>query len=637
MSVIFSFQPELLKLFTENKDITDVSVHGSNVLRFASGMSEEIGRFLLHNGDLGGHEGKLPIAVWDNAFVAVIRENEKIAADLFHHVPPVTNIRIRKINIVVLNTREWHLQQCDMQSLSQAVMHKKLPQLKTLDLRHNTLTSFLKDLFGGTNHPGFPSLELLDLEKTHLNQEDVESLAEAVRAGKLPHLNELDLRQNTLTGFLKDLFGGTNHSGFPSLEMLYLDCTGLNREDVESLAKAVRAEKLPQLKVLNQSDNTLTGYLKDLFGGTNHPGFPSLEILYLEKTHLNQEDVKSLAEAVRAGKLPQLKVLNQSDNTLTGYLKDLFGGTNHPGFPSLEILYLEKTHLNQEDVKSLAEALRAGKLPQLKGLDLWKNTLTSFLKDLFGGTNHPGFPSLEKLALADTYLNQEDVESLSEAVRVGKLPQLKKLILRNNTLTGCLKDMLGGPDHPGFPHLENLKLARAHLNQVDVESMSEAIRDGKLPQLKKLILRNNTLTGCLKDMFGGPDHPEFPSLELLHLLNTDLNQEDVESLGAAVGAGKLPQLKELDVSCITLTGLEHYIGKLIAALDVQHEKVLSEKGVRSGEGEDGGTEVKDLSPVGGADQGDRLRLRVQSTGLSDEFWQKCRDKYPHVRINHTWF
>lgn len=47
------------------------------------------------------------------------------------------------------------------------------------------------------------------------------------------------------------------------------------------------------------------------------------------------------------------------------------------------------------------------------------------------GHNHPGFPSLALLDLLFTQLNQEDVKSLSKAIRVGKLPQLRWLCLSN--------------------------------------------------------------------------------------------------------------------------------------------------------------------------------------------------------------
>ncbi len=199
-----------------------------------------------------------------------------------------------------------------------------------------------------------------------------------------------------------------------------------------------------------------------------------------------------------------------------------------------------------------------------------------------------------------THLNQEDLESLHEAVRSEKLPKLKILDLSHSILTSFLKDLLGGPNHPGFPSLEILDLLDTHLNQEDVESLGEAVRVGKLPQLKMLELWGNTLTGCLKDIFGGPNHPGFPSLEVLDLRKTHLNREDVESLSEAVWAGKLPQLKVLNLDCNDLSHMEREVDDLIAACDVHCEKWVE--------------------------------LQLRGTGQSQEFRQGCRDKYCRVEI-----
>ncbi len=644
------------------------------MLRFASGMSEEIGRFLLQNGDLGGEEGTLPIYVWEEDILDAMRENE---LHLCHHVPTVTTVFIYS---------GAKLQQCDLQSLSKAVHHNKLPLLQSLAIG-NTLTGWLKDLFGGPNHPGFPSLEKLWLGDTHLNREDVESLSEAVRAGKLPQLKDLNLEQTTLTGYLKDLFGGPNHHGFLSLEKLNLCATHLNQEDMESLceavgagkllnlkeldltycalngysknllvgpnhpgfssleklklygiclnqqdvkslSEAVGAEKLPQLKKLDLQYSRITGFMKDLFGGPGHPPFSGLKKINLSNTNLNQTDVKSLGEAVKAGKLPKLKELRLCQNTLTGCLKDLLGGSHHPGFLSLEKLNLHETHLNQEDVKSLGEAVGARKLLNLNELDLSCNTLTGCLKDLFGELDHPGFISLEYLILCRTHLKQKDVESLSQAVRAGKLPNLKHLSLEDITLSGYLKDLFGGPNHPGFSRLEHLCLVQTHLTQDDVEILSEAARVGKLPQLKTLRLWNNTLTGCLKDLFRRPNHPGFPNLEELDLWETHPNQEDVENISVAVRAGKLPQLKELNLCSNNLKLLENEVETLFAALDALQQKLLSQR--EATKNTVGGTEVGSPTTGAAADHKKQLWLKVAYTGLGWEFLQMCRNKYPNV-------
>ncbi len=403
-----------------------------------------------------------------------------------------------------------------------------------------------------------------------------------------PELKSLDLlRENEV--FAQDLF-----QKMPSKEVLTLNFRNakLGTNELQSLSRHCEVQKLA-LILANQED------IKNVFSRYDPQGRVGLKRLSLHG--VLKVGVKYLSEAVRAGKLPQLKEMYLLfHNTLTGCVKDLFGGPDHPGFPSLENLYLSNTDLNREDIESLGEAVSAGKLPQLKKMTLSDNTLTGCLKDLFGGPDHPGFPSLEELILDATNLNREDVESLSEAVSAGKLPQLKEMHLSHNTLTGCLKDLFGGPNHPGFPSLVFLYLSHTDLNREDMESLGEAVRTGKLPQLKKMTLFDDTLTGCLKDLFGGPDHPGFPSLEELILGATNLNREHVESLSKAIRAGKLPQLTYLRLLYNGLGLMEREVEDLIAACDAHSEKHL------------------------------KLDLRF-STGLNSEFIKRCKDKYHNVK------
>ncbi len=174
------FQSQLLKLFP---DIDSVKEHRV-VLRFASGLSEKVGHFLVQYHVPPKHytkDGTDHRMIWN-----ILKENEFVPQDLFENLFE-TKSSVEQLFFFV------NLNKAEIQSLSKAIQVGKLPHLKLLDLRTNVLTSCLKDLFGGPNHPGFPKLEKLYLVNTYLNLEDVESLSEAVRAGKLPGLKVLYL------------------------------------------------------------------------------------------------------------------------------------------------------------------------------------------------------------------------------------------------------------------------------------------------------------------------------------------------------------------------------------------------------------------------------------------------------------
>ncbi len=148
-----------------------------------------------------------------------------------------------------------------------------------------------------------------------------------------------------------------------------------------------------------------------------------------------------------------------------------------------DLKYLDERNLRAVDLQDLAEAVKCGRLPQLKELGLDENPLTDCLKHLLGDPDVK-FTSLERLDLRRTCLSAADLQVLAEAVKCGRLPQLKKLELWSNTLTDCLKHLLGDPDVK-FTSLEEMNLDRTHLSAADLQVLAEAVKCGRLPKLAK--------------------------------------------------------------------------------------------------------------------------------------------------------
>ena len=93
------------------------------------------------------------------------------------------------------------------------------------------------------------------------------------------------------------------------------------------------------------------------------------------------------------------------------------------------------------------------------------------------------------LKLSYTYMSPELLKSICQLTSVVKL---KELDLGHNTLTGCLHHLLSEP-HQGLQSLEVLNLIETELNKNDIEALTRAVQRHVLPGLKVLDLQWNKL------------------------------------------------------------------------------------------------------------------------------------------------
>ena len=210
---------------------------------------------------------------------------------------------------------------------------------------------------------------------------------------------------------------------------------------------------------------------------------------------------------------------------------------------------MHRCKLCLDDFRRLAEASAEGMLPKLRDLDIsWNSDLRPALTVLLG----KGFPKLNSLIAQFCCLNWRDLRSLAAANVAGKLPCLTTLDLsRNPHITGFISILL---THC-FPHLTVLILRNCQLTEKDSSSIQQANADGKIPQLKLLDISQNPVGyGYGHKSVSTLLIHHFPSLAYLVLCRCGLNDGDLESLAQAKLAGKLPALKYLDVSLNGLTG-----------------------------------------------------------------------------------
>ena len=173
---------------------------------------------------------------------------------------------------------------------------RDLAYLEGINLNQNELSRVSSVRLSNTTSP-----VTLNLFHTHMSPELFKSICQLTSVMKLKKLN---LGGNTLTGQLHHLVSEA-HQGLQSLEVLILSMTELNKNDIDSLTRAVQGQVLPGLKKLMLSQNILTGQLHHLVS-ESHQGLQSLEVLILSMTELNKNDIDSLTRAMQRHMLPGL-------------------------------------------------------------------------------------------------------------------------------------------------------------------------------------------------------------------------------------------------------------------------------------------------------------------------------------------
>ncbi len=273
---------------------------------------------------------------------------------------------------------------------------------------------------------------------------------------------------------------------------------------------------------------------------------PSVERLYLSDVQLSKSDIQSLTKTIRAGKLPQLVWLNLSINNLSGMEREveaLFAACDVYCEERL-CLWLSGTALSEEFIQRCKVKYRNVQIPFAETLDFF-----------------------------NVQLSKADLQSITRAIKAGKLPQL-----------------LGS----------NLSFSNLSQMEREVKALIAAY-DAHCEKRLKLWLWGTGLseefTERCRDKYR---RVEIPSAEILELGNTQLSKADIQSITSAITSGKLPKLNKLSLSHNDLSHIEREVEALMAACDAHCQE--------------------------------RLWLYLWDTGLSREFVKRCRDQYHNVGI-----
>uniref|UniRef100_A0A0G4HBG4 Uncharacterized protein n=1 Tax=Chromera velia CCMP2878 TaxID=1169474 RepID=A0A0G4HBG4_9ALVE len=380
----------------------------------------------------------------------------------------------------------------------------RYPAIRTLrmDLKGNAVVRFFRQA------PQAPKFSVLDLRLTDPSNEGLVLLGSAIRMKRLDAIRDLWVNPtNTDEG------GGLLAEGknafltalaavqLPNLSQLSMPHMRLTEGETQTLAQAVRAGNLPRLSILDLYDSGM---------GENVIGREGMELL-----------MQAVVESDEG--LPHLRQLDISFTAGGGGVKSLCTAVMSGKVGKLSYLNLEGSELNDEGVRGLAEVVREGQFSCLEDLNVSENDLVG--KEAW-------------IALMDSITESEV-----------SLPRLKHLTMLGTrvgkTGVSLVKALWSGK----VAALQSVMQEPWHLDQEGVSAVAEVVRAGKFPEGVELfeefplhllrepdgpLINIDALLSAITDSERG-----LPGVSSLFLEGGTMGPEGMRSLVAGVRTGKL--------------------------------------------------------------------------------------------------
>ena len=247
--------------------------------------------------------------------------------------------------------------------------------------------------------------------------------------------------------------------------------------------KAVKDGKFPNLRRIELNDCTLND--------CEWPEVPEFSLQTKADTSQRQKSLENLTELTVTRCSQELYI----DNLIPVRLE------------KLSILRLEG--VQDHNLQCLNNILKQGNCPNLSELKLQQKRakLGTFLEEF--DTNHTA--KLEKLALQQFTISAEEVEILGNTLASIQLREL------DMSYSSGFKGRLSALFSHSFPRLNSLILRSCKLNSEDLQSLSRASVEGKLPQLRHLDISGKT---TISDLFS--HSAEWNQLKTLTASDTDI-------------------------------------------------------------------------------------------------------------------
>ena len=318
--------------------------------------------------------------------------------------------------------------------------------------------------------------------------------------------------------------------------VVYLFLTN-DRRDID--LSTLLHEKMHKLHVISTSEVTSDVVAKNDLVASSFLTHLSI----IGNVYVHQSVMLSISEAVRGGRLPNLKSLSFAQANITHQLKYLFEETTT--FPNVTHLNFSGCELDTDDIEALSYSLHNSLIPQLTSLALTYNEKgeeTLFAKNCVPLTS-----------LSVTGLTTSGFDDIVNSVAGGVSKSLKKLRLSTRLNTYCNLEKI---DPGAYPLIEDLCLASCvwWFTSSNAQRFSNLVTEWRLHTLD--VSHNHDIHLTFSVLMSH----HFTSLKALILHDCWLDERDLNTLVRADREGRLPNLEHLDLS--GNSGLFRCIGKL---------------------------------------------------------------------------
>lgn len=212
---------------------------------------------------------------------------------------------------------------------------------------------------------------------------------------------------------------------------------------------------------------------------------PGLEELHLDGMDISKEASEALAAFVTRGGWQSLRVLNLSTDKAMyrtspsiGPIVQALAATATAGLPALEALYLSSfSHVPQESAACVATAVRLGRLPKLRSLMLIEWNLGSDAAvELFQGLRARHVDVID-LVLIENGICDQALTRLAPLLVSGGLARLNSLCLNGNAIGSQASTALLDVFSSGAgSHLKDLGLRNTRMSPPDLCAWADALR-----------------------------------------------------------------------------------------------------------------------------------------------------------------